>query len=383
MIREAFIRMEEESIYQKYIKNILDENFSDYIFDINEEGSSLQKEKDKICTLIKPIEDKDVLSDVQNALRKPYYLGKITEIGNKKDLDEKTMTEFSRYFFTTEGSAEEKTSYLELLSTKGILKGKGIIKSTSIGPLLSPSLMNGDSKFIRAITPRLYSWIAYLGARSGVGAGEGLLSLYVKDAGKASVGDLLISNKKVEVKANKSKSYGGRLQGTTGAWAGGGSKRKQMLEIIEPFAKGKLVKDKNGYNFGLWSDSKGKSKMNNWNNILVGNNIDKSYNKAVAIDILTKVFKLIFTSASDFSWLDSALDTDGSMNQNFPKEFGVFQFKYYQNQEGFDSILFMNADNGNFININNPNEYKSALKNNYINLGGGLSWNDDRAIAFQ
>ena len=367
MIREAISYREKMVEYLEVINN------SSSITAIIESGS-IQDLRKEVQHLINSVTDYKTIQDIMNILYRESYTELIEKIMKKKGLDTKTMDEFSRYFFSVSGSPEDKNEFLESMLSDGIWDSSSILGASSLTSYTSSSVLIHQSEFTLKMLETLKYWKAPLGAKSGVGKGEGLIIMFAKDGGKAKKGDVEIGGVTVEVKANdKSGASGGRLIGTSNEWIKPPSVYSKMIEILRgalsPTLGMDLPEDPNFYNLTS-TKLKGLNKFYS------------TLGKKKSADILNSVISLMYVHKPKLKWIESTLDRDGSITDAFLDRFAVFQFQYYQDIEKFDAILFMNNQTDNMIIVKDYKEYAKIISNGIIKYSG-FSWKEDRNLAYQ
>lgn len=368
MIREA-IRNYERS---EYIENIAFQIKEELSLRVNEE--SIGDLKKQVVKLLGDVDDYETVNDVLTVLYKEQFEEKFTEIASSKGIDGKTMDEFKSYFYNTSGKLEEKLEFLDAVAGEGIWSESAIVSATTPISLSSGKVQLVNNTFISAITEKLKFWKASLGAKSGVGAGEGIFIMYVKGAGKANVGDIQIGGKTWEVKANSKPkgASGGRLLGTTNEWIKPPSVFGTAMNLITDMAAAKGISvnpSKNDFGFL-------KSTLDNWNKVLKGD-------KKSSVALLTKIISMMYVNKGvSLKWIEKNVKKDGTIDESFMDAFLVYQFEYYQKMEGFNGVIFFSMVEGNVCTLTKASEFEKMVKAGRMNYGG-FNWQQDRNLAYQ
>ncbi len=370
MIRDA-INIAKFNKKQITISTIIDEYFKDYPLNFLNEGS-IEDDKKKICARLKDVDDTSISDEILIILNKDFFDTKIDEISKLKLFDTKTKKQFTRYFYTTIGTPDDKIEFLNLILTTGIWSAKGILSAKSPESLTSAKIQIANNDFIKRITPILLNWKADGLAGASTGKGEAISILYIKDALKAYKGDVNIDGKLIEVKTNTGKgATGGRLMGPGNSWMKATSAHKKMLDIISPYAINGLAQGKGSYNFNT-------AHFKDWNVILKANPKD-------SVNILSSVIKTMYPNeniSSISKWVKKDIDDDGGISKTFLAGFAEFQFEYYKSIEKFHKILFVGISSNNILMVSSKKEYRQHINNGIIKIGS-FDWGFDQNTAFQ
>jgi hypothetical protein len=367
MIREAL-----DAYSKKQQINYLVESIKSDGITLNE--NSIEDLKKQIKKLLTDVDDYVTLNDILNALFKESFEEFFNKIAENKEIDHKTMNEFKRFFYNTSGRFEDKMEFLKAINGDGIWDGDAIINASKPTSLFSSKILKLTNPFIEEMTEKLKYWKAPLGAKSGVGAGEGIFIFYVKNANKADVGDIKIGSKTYEVKANSKSngSSGGRLLGTTSDWIKPPSVYDTAMGMIQDMATAKnVIADTSKNNFGFVG-----SYLKNWNEILKGN-------KKVSAAVLEKIISMMYVNTkADFSWIKDNIEKDGTITEKFLDAFLAFQFDYYQKIENFDGVIFFNLPKNTVSTYHDKKSFEKDIKSGKF-VYGGFNWQQDRNLAFQ
>lgn len=225
-----------------------------------------------------------------------------------------------------------------------------------------------------------------LGLGPTQGIGEVFLSLTGQGIGMAVVGDLQICGKKVELKTttkNNSKYTGGRLYSNSGY--GANTQIKQVLsdKLIQLGMKKDVVdrylwvpthqRPVGGFNLnnsGLGNLSKELSKLNS-----------KSKTIEVFVTIISNLY--VYVNSAHVEKLMNVKDlihADGSFNTGLMSSMLIMiAHDYYTYQKDHDYVMYFNADNGNYVVVEDSIDYFKLIDNNTLGLTSHIDWNDDRS----
>lgn len=224
---------------------------------------------------------------------------------------------------------------------------KRFITNSSRLKKISGNLIEKTSS--KSISKDLFYFTPTIGTNP-MGHGEFLLAFYFPNVQKrVKSGDLIIDDRLYELKSSKnSTSGGGKVNSSkNGVYGVPDSVASKIMKEQSDYVKDKLYLNLNHTNFCKISNS-GADTVN-----IIDNILDGIYPK-IKIDDKNNLMNLYLNAVREPIQEDSEL---------FEQEFAKFQIQYYLENHD-ESLLFINRDTGNLLEVNLHNVHKefSSLK---------------------
>lgn len=353
--------------------------------------SNFREINEKIDNLVEQTLDNEYLvegkvEDLKNKIM--GFLGDVDDVGllhsvlsrlNRKLLDKyqdalaerltpKNAEEVIDFVEKTSTELEDKKKFMEIVAKGKGLSGKQVLKANSrksFDSVISDELKkNATYQSIKNVLIKQGNF-SKPGSKSA-GDGEVFLSILSKDItpDPANKGDIAISGKSVEVKAQ-----GARLRGQHGFAAGDSVDLKTKLardlsqltgQEVDPSSQSLSFKPGGGLPF--------------LNKILEGSDPNK------VRDIFAEAFTALFPQISKTSlnkWLKKMVQRNGTLAQDSEFLVAGMIFDYYKSLEGFESILFLNSKKNVFQVIQDGEEFVKNQKN--FKITGFLNWDSKQS----
>lgn len=190
----------------------------------------------------------------------------------------------------------------------------------------------------------------------------------------SSKSDLKILDKNVEVKSSRrSKSgdiNGGRFSGTS-FYGNMSSAAKVFFDSLKKvgISEEKIEKYRKELNLNI----KG---LTNLNGLIKSHSV--KYEDV--FNIFRNIFKIILMKMDEKRiehYINRFLNFDGTVNiSEFFKTCALISFEYYKQIEGFDILLMINTDSGNYIIIENVEDLENNIEN--MKISNIPSWSEGR-----
>lgn len=331
--------------------------------------------KNEILEIIKNLEDEEEVEKIFSYINRKfilesirsYMINKIGSVGNK-EIDKL----IANIIIDANTSYKDKVEFVVYLKNKGYLfEGKEII-DRRIGNVYS--LVNIKNSTYEKIKRQIANLQGSLGFKQIQGPGELFLVLFGKDINFSSSEDINIAGLEIEVKSSRKgisgSLSGGRFSGTS-FYANMSSVKPLFLKSLERagIEREDLENNKDSLNLNY----KG---INNLNDLI------KKYSVKYrdVFNVFLNVFKNIFVKFSENDikdYMSRFIRNDGTIDASeFKKTALILSFKYYKFIEGFDLVLLINVDSGNFLIIEEPED----LEENYdiLRISSVPSWSEGR-----
>lgn len=373
----------------KYLLNKADEKFIDEIFTyVNKKSNIKMKEENMKKFIGEDTEDKkkeiiDLISKIEDS----YEFEKILSFINRKFIRD-NIREFMLEKIGSVGYnidnlitniiVESPSSYkskidliTHLREKKYIFKGSRILENKK-GNFYE--LNEISNQCFESIKKQIVNLDGSLGFRQVQGAGELYFSLFGKDIMFSSKSDLKILDKNVEVKSSRrSKSgdiNGGRFSGTS-FYGNMSSAAKVFFDSLKKvgISEEKIEKYRKELNLNI----KG---LTNLNGLIKSHSV--KYEDV--FNIFRNIFKIILMKMDEKRiehYINRFLNFDGTVNiSEFFKTCALISFEYYKQIEGFDILLMINTDSGNYIIIENVEDLENNIEN--MKISNIPSWSEGR-----
>jgi hypothetical protein len=224
-----------------------------------------------------------------------------------------------------------------------------------------------------------------LGLGPTQGVGEVFFALTGQGIGMATVGDLEIYGKKVELKTttrNNSNYTGGRLYSNSGY--GSNTQVKQILsDTLLQVGMSESTVD-----LYLWENNTDIRPTGGFNLNHSGlNNLSAELSKLnshkktveVMLAIITGLY-IYVNEAHVKELLEKFINSNGSFNKDsMLKLLIAIAHDYYQYQKDHDYVMYFNVENGNYVLVEDSSEYFNLLNGTTMSLNSHVDWNDDRS----
>lgn len=335
---------------------------------------NITEKKDKIIEIIKNIENEKELDSILSYINRKFILesirtfvlNKIGSLGNRIDIL------ISDFIINADTDFKSKIDFVVFLNEKGhLFKGEEILNKKN-GNFYS--LINLENSTYIKIRKQIANLDGSLGFKQIQGAGELFLVLFGKDINFSDHSDINIAGLDVEVKTSRKSASGstsgGRFSGTSHYTNMSSIKPLFLKDLLRAGVDEKDLKD-NENNLNL--NYKG---IENLNKLIKKYSIkyDDVYN------IFLNIFNNIMIKFNDDNikpYLNKFIKNDGTIDANeFIKTATLISFEYYKFIEGFDMVLLMNTDSGNFVIIEKPEDlikYSDILR-----FSSPPSWSEGR-----
>lgn len=349
----------------------------------NEDAINL---KSQALQLIDQLDDPEELEKLISFLRRSEIADLSRRVITQKfgsvqgDLDKKLSALLTRI----KNPFEQKINFLKtIIANGGIFDGSTLLsqKSGNIYNLIK------NDPIADAIAKTLaLQFRGAIGYGPDQGPGEIMMMLLGKNISPAEKGDLRIGNVLVEVKATgkgKSGLSGGRLTTTTGY--GSSSNIRKILypimidagipaEVLKQYGWPSKSVDEKTIAGGLNLNSSGLTNLSNLLKEYVSEDDAKNILKVMLDGIYTKL-----PSGFDDSMID-LVQPDGSFDpKKFMIELTKLAHKYYRFIEGHDALMLFNTENGNYVVIEDADDFDELFDSGKIGLTSHIDWHDDRA----
>ncbi len=372
----------------KILKNILsnsDEDFVDEIYDIVKKRFKNKKTKDnieeniiekrnEILKTISNIDDEKEIESILSFINRKFILkairyhieNKIGSLGNKID---ELITDMILKLPTSFNSKMEFALYLK--NNGYLFDGKEILNNKR-GNLYSLVTIRNDA--YELIKRQIAKLDGSLGFRQIQGPGEFFLMFFGKDINISKHSDVNIAGFEIEVKASrKSKNgriTGGRFSGTS-FYANMSSVKLIFFDSLRK--AGISDEDLKIYENSLNLNFKG---LNNLNNLIKKYSL--TYNDIFNIFLITfKNIMFKFSENDIKKYVGRFIRANGIIDANeFIKTAALISFEYYKMIEGFDAILLINVDSGNYVVIEDAEDLEANF--NIIKLENVPPWSEGR-----
>lgn len=223
-----------------------------------------------------------------------------------------------------------------------------------------------------------------LGLGPTQGIGEAFFALTGQGIGMATIGDLEIYGKKVELKTTTKKNgkyTGGRLYSNSGY--GSNTQIKQVFsdKLLEVGMSKPIV------DLYLWEEDtdvrpQGGFNLNNSGLINLSRELSKLNSQNKTVEVLCTIISglYIYINKSHVKeLLEKFVETDGSFDKDTMMTLLIaIAHDYYTYQKDHDYVMYFNADNGNYIIVSDSSEYLNYINGTNLSLTSHINWNDDR-----
>lgn len=316
--------------------------------------------KQQIIDFLDEVHDVGLLHSVLSRLNR-----KLLE-AHKNDLAERispsNADEVINFVEEARADIDDKQEFMSIVGKGTGIDGKKVLnatKRTSFDDIVSNRL-KGNATY-QSIKGKLLRQKNFTSPGSkGIGDGELFLSILSKDIGAdpADKGDIAVSGKSVEVKAQ-----GARLRGQKGFAAGSGAKVKENLVQELSTLTGEQVDDNRSLSF------KPRGDLSFLNGILKGQ--DAKEVRAIFARAFEGLYPQIKSGTLN-KWLKKIVQNDGTLAQDSEFLVAGMIFDYYKSLEGFESILFLNSKKGVFQVIPDGETLVQNQKN--FKITGFVRW---------
>ena len=342
--------------------------------------------KSQALDLINQLEDPEELDKLISFLRRSEIsdLSKrviVKQLGSiQGGIDKKLAALLTRI----KNPFDEKIQFLnKILQQGGLFDGASLLanKSGNIYNLIS------NDPIASAIAKTLADQFrGTMGYGPDQGPGEFMLILLGKGVELASKGDLSIGNNSIEVKATKkgtSGFAGGRLLTTTGYGRATSVKKILYPMMIDAGIPADVLQQ-----YGWPNKEAGQKTIPGGINLNISGlkNLSELFKQYVSRDDAANIIKTmldsLYTKMPDgmYGPILDLIQADGSFdNKKFLVEKTKLAHKYYQFVEGHDTLMLFNIDNGNYVMIQDANDFDNFFASGKVALTSHLDWNDDRA----
>jgi hypothetical protein len=216
------------------------------------------------------------------------------------------------------------------------------------------------------------------------GIGEVFFALTGQGISMASIGDLMIYEKNIEIKTttfNKRKYSSGRLYSNSGYGSNTQIKPILVKKLIEIGVNEKTV------NHYMYNKSKTKPRggfnLNNSGLKNLNNELSKLHNKEKTVDVFFTIIQNLYLFVDlEYvkSFLNNLVKDDGSFNPSIAMMvLIVIGHEYYASQKKHNGVMYFNVENGNYVLVENSSDYFNLLQNKTLALTSYIDWNDDRS----
>ena len=223
-----------------------------------------------------------------------------------------------------------------------------------------------------------------LGLGPTQGIGEVFFALTGQGIGMADIGDLEVFGKKVELKTTTKKNgkyTGGRLYSNSGY--GSNTQIKQILsdKLLEV---GMNLDTVNCY---LWAPTDnrptGGFNLNNSGMQNLSNELSKLHSQEKTVEVMCSIISNLYIYVNK-SYVKELLEKFINHNGSFDKDtmmtlFIIIAHDYYEYQKDHDCVMYFNADNGNYVLVDDSADYFDLLNGTMLSLTSHIDWNDDRS----
>lgn len=292
--------------------------------------------KQQIIDFLDEVHDVGLLHSVLSRLNR-----KLLEV-HKNDLSQRispsNADEVINFVEEARADIEDKQEFMSIVGKGTGIDGKKVLnanKRTSFDDIVSKRLQ-GNATY-QTIKGKLIRQKNFTSPGSkGIGDGELYLSILSKDitADPADKGDIAVSGKSIEVKAQ-----GARLRGQKGFAAGSGANVKENLVQGLSALTGEQIDGSRSLSF------KPRGDLSFLNKILEGQEADKV--RSIFADAFTGLYPQIKNGTLN-KWLKKIVQRDGTLAQDAEFLVAGMIFDYYKSLEGFEAILFLNSKKGVF-----------------------------------
>lgn len=354
--------------------------FTDNILD--DVVNDIAVRKQNLSQQIENITCKNKLLEIENFIYKDkiFDLAKIAMHEMVGLTDDSVHQNLAQMVLNHSSSIDDKIEFFsQIIDHGGVWDGETLLKNKkgNVYKML-------NNKIARDLSKKMSKDLSgNLGLGPSQGIGEVFFSLTGQGIGMATIGDLQIYGKKVELKTTtkkKSKYTGGRLYSNSGYGANTQIKKTLSDKLI------KVGMSKDTVDLYLWTPTdqrpEGGFNLNHSGLKNLSHELSKLNSRTKTIKVMLTIISGLYidinkTHVKDL--LEKFVNTDGSFDKDTMMKLLIsIAHDYYTYQKDHDYVMYFNADNGNYTIVSDSSEYFNLLNGSNLGLTSHIDWNDDR-----
>lgn len=340
--------------------------------------------KQNLSQQISNITCKNKLLEIENFIYKDkiFELAKIAMYEMVGLTDDSVHQNLAQMVLNHNSSIDSKVEFFsQIINHGGVWDGEILLKNKrgNVYKMLNNNIARDLSKKMSK------DLSGNLGLGPTQGIGEVFFALTGQGIGMATIGDLQIYGKKVELKTTTKKNgkyTGGRLYSNSGYGANTQIKQTISDKLLQ------VGMSKSVVDLYLWEKDtdfrpRGGFNLNHSGLENLSSELSKLNSRTKTVEVMLAIISGLYIHINKThvkELLNKFVNSNGSFDKDTMMKLLIsIAHDYYEIQKDHDYVMYFNADNGNYTIVGNSNEYFNLLNGSNLGLTSHIDWNDDRS----